>query len=82
MLKPDSFALERSIQTDTGNLFLTEQLGKKMVVLFPCDGTSSSIKQAIQFFALEDAFAKLNTVVSGISNDRPERLAKFRLKHN
>ena len=64
-------------------VFITEQIGKKVVVFFfPRADTSGCNKEAIQFSALCDAFAEENTVVIGISKDKPAKLAKFRLKHN
>jgi peroxiredoxin Q/BCP len=83
MLKLGSLAPELSIQTDCGWFSLTEQIGKKVVIFFfPRADTSGCIKEAKQFSALGDAFTKENTVVIGISKDKPARLAKFRLKHN
>lgn len=83
MLKLGSVAPELSIQTDCGWFSLTEQIGKKVVVFFfPRADTSGCTKEAMQFSALDDAFAKKNTVVIGISKDGPAKLAKFRLKHN
>ena len=72
-----------SIQTDCGHFSLAEQIGKKVVIFFfPRADTSGCTKEAIQFSAFGDAFAEENTVVIGISKDRPAKLAKFRLKHN
>ena len=83
MLKLGSLAPELSIQTDCGWFSLTEQIGKKVVIFFfPRADTSGCTIEAIQFSALADAFAKENTVVIGISKDKPARLAKFRSKHN
>ena len=83
MLKLGSLAPELSIQTDCGWFSLTEQIGKKVVIFFfPRADTSGCIKEAKQFSALGDAFTKENTVVIGISKDKPARLAKFRSKHN
>ena len=83
MLKLGSFAPELSIQTDCGWFSITEQIGKKVVVFFfPRADTSGCTKEAIQFSALGDAFAEANTVVIGISKDKPARLAEFRSKHN
>ena len=83
MLKLGSFAPELSIQTDCGWFSLNEQIDKKVVVFFfPRADTASCTKEATQFSALGDAFARENTVVIGISKDRPAKLAKFRLKHN
>ena len=83
MLKLGSLAPKLSIRTDCGWFSLTEQIGKKVVVFFfPRADTSGCTKEAIHFSTLGDAFAKENTVVIGISKDRPATLAKFRLKHN
>jgi len=51
-------------------------------IFSPRADTSGCIKEAKQFSALGDGFKKENTVVIGISKDKPARLAKFRLKHN
>ena len=44
--------------------------------------TSGCTKETIQFSEFGDAFTEENTVVIGISKDKPAKLAKFRLKHN
>lgn len=83
MLKLGSLSPKLSIQTDCGYFSLTEQIGKKVVIFFfPRADTAGCIKEAKQFSALGDAFTEENTVVIGISKDKPARLAKFRLKHN
>jgi peroxiredoxin Q/BCP len=83
MLKIGCFVPELSIQTDCGYFSLNEQIGKKVVVFFfPRADTSSCTKEAVQFSALGNDFTQENTVVIGISKDRPAKLAKFRLKHN
>ncbi len=53
-----------------------------MVVFFPNADASSYTKNAIKFSGLDDVFARENTVVIGISNDRPVRLVRLRSKHN
>ena len=57
-------------------------MAKKWSYFFPRANTAGCIKEAKQFSALGNAFPKENTVVIGISKDKPARLAKFRLKHN
>ena len=57
-------------------------MAKKWSYFFPRADTSGCTTEAIQFSASADAFATGNTVVIGISKDKPARLAKFRLKHN
>ena len=51
-------------------------------IFFPRADTTSCSKEAIQFSALNRAFEEENTVVIGISKDKSEKLARFRLKHN
>ena len=83
MLKLGSLAPDISIQTDCGWFDLTEQIGKKVVVFFfPRADTSGFIKEAIQFSKLYDAFTEEKTLVIGISQDKPAKLARFRSKHN
>ena len=53
-----------------------------VVFFFPRADTSGCTKEAIQFFALHDAFTEEKTVVIGISTDKPAKLVRFRLKHN
>ena len=83
MLQIGDFAPTLTIQTDCSLFSIKEQIGKKVVIFFfPRADTSGCTKEAIQFSAFGDAFAEENTVVIGISKDRPAKLAKFRLKYN
>jgi peroxiredoxin Q/BCP len=51
-------------------------------IFFPRADTSGFIKEAIQFSKLYDAFTEEKTLVIGISQDKPAKLARFRSKHN
>lgn len=62
---------------------LSLQNGKKVVVYFyPKDDTSGCTSEAIQFTENAAEFAKLNTVVVGISKDSVKSHDKFKAKHN
>lgn len=68
---------------DMETFALTSQQGKKNVVLYfyPKDGTPGCTMEANEFSELEDDFAKLDTVVIGISRDDCLSHASFRDKH-
>ncbi|GLI93184.1 hypothetical protein LMG27198_21760 [Methylocystis echinoides] len=56
--------------------------GKKVALYFyPKDDTSGCTKEAIEFNALSDKFAKAKTVVVGMSPDSAKSHDKFRLKY-
>jgi peroxiredoxin Q/BCP len=56
--------------------------GKKVVLYFyPKDDTSGCTKEAIEFNALRDKFAKAKTVVIGMSPDSSKSHDKFREKY-
>ena len=70
-----------SIPTDTGIFSLPEQDGKKVVVFFfPRADTSGCTAEAGQFSNLHDEFTAQNTLVIGVSKDKPAKQAKFRAK--
>jgi len=76
------YAPTLSIPTDTNMFSLAEQGGKKVVVFFfPRAGTPGCTKEAEQFSALHDEFTAQNTVVIGVSKDKPAKLVKFRAKY-
>ena len=82
MLAIGDHAPTLSIPTDTGMFSLAEQGGKKVVVFFfPRANTPGCTKEAEQFSALHDEFTAQNTVVIGVSKDKPAKLAKFRAKY-
>lgn len=61
---------------------LSSLKGKKAVLYFyPKDDTSGCTREAIDFTALLDKFAKANTRVFGISPDPVKKHAKFIEKH-
>jgi len=61
---------------------LAELKGKKVALYFyPKDDTSGCTKEAIEFSALRDKFAKAGTVVVGMSPDSAKAHDKFRAKH-
>ncbi|MEK8092816.1 peroxiredoxin [Methylocystis sp. IM3] len=56
--------------------------GRKVALYFyPKDDTSGCTKEAIEFNALRDKFAKAKTVVVGMSPDSPKSHDKFRDKY-
>ena len=70
------------IPTDTDMFSLAEQGGKKVVIFFfPRADTPSCTKEAEQFSALQDEFTAQDTVVIGVSKDKPAKQAKFRAKY-
>ena len=68
---------------DMKTFTLTALQGKKNVVLYfyPKDGTPGCTLEANEFTELDDDFAKLDTVVIGISRDDCLSHASFRDKH-
>ena len=82
MLAVGDYAPTVSIPTDTDMFSLAEQVGKKVVIFFfPRADTPGCTKEAEQFSALHDEFTAQNTVVIGISKDKPAKQAKFRAKY-
>ena len=64
-------------------LSLAALRGKKVVLYFyPKDDTSGCTKEAIEFNALRDKFAKAKTVVVGMSPDAAKSHDKFRVKYD
>jgi len=63
-------------------LSLASFAGKKVVLYFyPKDDTSGCTKEAIEFNALRDKFAKAGAVVVGMSPDSVKSHDKFRVKY-
>ena len=82
MLAIGDYAPTLSIPTDIDIFSLAEQRGKKVVVFFfPRADTPGCTKEAEQFSALHDEFTAQNTVVIGISKDKPAKQAKFPAKY-
>ena len=82
MLAIGDYSPALSIPTDTGMFSLAEQDGKKVVVFFfPRAGTSGCTAEAGQFSNLHDEFTAQNTLVIGVSKDKPAKQAKFRAKY-
>ena len=83
MLAVGDYAPTLSIPTDTDVFSIAEQGGKKVVVFFfPRADTPGCTKEAEQFSALHDEFISQNTMVIGVSKDKPAKLVKFRAKYN
>jgi thioredoxin-dependent peroxiredoxin len=62
---------------------LTDYAGKKVVLYFyPKDDTSGCTKEAIEFNALREKFAKAKTIVVGMSPDSARSHDKFREKYD
>jgi len=68
---------------DMQSFSLTSQLGKKNVVLYfyPKDDTPGCTVEATEFSDLDEDFAKLDTIVIGVSRDDCLSHATFRDKH-
>ncbi len=68
---------------DMASFVLTALQGKKNIVLYfyPKDDTPGCTLEANEFTELDDDFAKLDTVVIGISRDDCLNHASFRDKH-
>jgi len=68
---------------DMETFALTSRQGKKNVVLYfyPKDGTPGCTMEANEFSEMDDDFAKLDTIVIGISRDDCLSHASFRDKH-
>ena len=82
MLAIGDYAPTLSISTYTDMFSITEQGGKKVVVFFfPRADTPGCTKEAGQFSALHDEFTTQNTLVIGVSKDKPAKQAKFRAKY-
>jgi thioredoxin-dependent peroxiredoxin len=65
-----------------GKVSLADYAGKKIVLYFyPKDDTSGCTKEAIEFNALREKFAKAKTVVVGMSPDSAKSHDKFRAKY-
>ena len=66
-----------------GRVALASFAGKKLALYFyPKDDTSGCTKEAIEFNALREEFAKAKTVVVGMSPDPVKRHDKFREKYD
>ena len=75
MLAVGDYAPTSSIPTDTDTFSIAKQGGKKVVIFFfPRADTPGCTKEAEQFSALHDEFTAQNTVVIGVSKDRPAKL--------
>jgi len=66
-----------------GKVSLADFAGKKVVLYFyPKDDTSGCTKEAIEFNALREKFAKAKTAVVGMSPDSAKSHDKFREKYD
>ncbi|MCX7899280.1 MAG: peroxiredoxin, partial [Methylocystis sp.] len=64
-------------------LTLSKLKGKKIALYFyPKDDTSGCTREALEFNALRDKFAKAGTVVIGMSPDSAKKHDKFREKYD
>ena len=78
MLAIGDYAPTLSIPTDTDIFSIAEQGGKKVVVFFfPRADTPGCTKEAGQFSALHDEFTTQNTLVIGVSKDKPAEQARY-----
>ena len=83
MLAVGDYAPTSSIPTDTDIFSIAKQGGKKVVIFFfPRADTAGCTKEAEQFSALHHEFTAQNTVVIGVSKDKPAKLVKFRAKYD
>jgi len=81
-LEPGDTAPEFTLLDDTGaEVALSDFLGRKVIVYFyPAAMTPGCTKQACDFTASFTALQKQGYDVIGISPDKPEKLAKFRVR--
>ncbi|WP_421737769.1 peroxiredoxin [Caulobacter sp.] len=83
MLQAGDKAPAFDLPTDTGRVSLASLKGKKIVLYFyPKDDTSGCTSEALQFSSEVEEFAKVGTVIIGVSKDSAASHAKFRLKHD
>jgi len=83
MLQAGDKAPDFDLPTDTGRVSLAGLKGKKIILYFyPKDDTSGCTSQALQFSSEVEEFAKMGTVVIGVSKDSAASHAKFRKKHD
>jgi peroxiredoxin len=82
-LEPGSAAPDFDLPGDTGgHVKLSDFAGKTVVLYFyPKDDTPGCTKQAIDFTAAADDFAKAGAVVIGLSKDSVKAHDKFKAKH-
>ena len=73
-----------SLPDDSGKLTgLKSFKGKKLVLYFyPKDDTSGCTKEAIDFHAHAESFAKAGAAILGVSPDSPASHVKFKAKHD
>ena len=83
-LQPGDSAPDFALPSDTGeNVTLADLMGQKVIVYFyPAAMTPGCTKQACDFTESIDALQSHGYTVLGISPDKPEKLAKFRERHN
>ena len=83
MYEVDQIISSFKILTDNGTFNLDEKKCKYLVIFFfPKADTSGCTKEAKEFSELIKEFDNLSTQIIGISKDNPEKLSKFRKKHN
>jgi thioredoxin-dependent peroxiredoxin len=82
-LTPGVKAPDFQLPRDGGGIFsLQDFSGKKLVLYFyPKANTSGCTAEAQAFSALNDAFARVNTAVVGVSADPVEAQDAFKTKH-
>jgi len=84
MLKPGDIAPTIELPNADLEIVNSEQFKGKMnlvVYFYPKDDTPGCTLEAIEFSDLEEAFAKLDTVILGISKDSCDSHGSFRDKH-
>lgn len=71
------------LETADGRVRLSDFASKALVLYFyPKDDTSGCTREAIDFTALADEFAKAGAAIVGVSKDSPASHKKFIAKHN
>ena len=83
MLSINSKAPDIKLKTDEDFFSLEDYKDKNVVVFFfPKADTSGCTSEALAFSELQQEFKNQETLIIGISKDKPEKQKKFKEKHN
>tara|TARA_Y100000590_G_C15714251_1_gene1011340 strand:+ start:2256 stop:2720 length:465 start_codon:yes stop_codon:yes gene_type:complete len=84
MIKEGDKAIDFNMQIDENQFINLDSYNDKNIVLYfyPKDDTPGCTKEAIDFTSFINDFAKLNTIVVGVSADSIKKHKKFTEKHS